>query len=146
MPFRPTLYPGSVAPIARPGGQATWSRRLVAARAEIDLLPMRWLGGAMLALGVVLPHLSGNPGLPCPLRTATGVPCPFCGMTTSVKATMRGDLGGATVANPFGILAVVAAVVLQLRPSWRSMRIPTVVLLGGVAVSWLFELHRFHVI
>jgi Protein of unknown function (DUF2752) len=135
-----------VAPIAHPGRPATRSRRLVAARAEIDLGPMRWLGGAMLALGVVLPHLSGNPGLPCPLRTATGVPCPLCGMTTSVKATLRGDLGGATVANPFGILAVVVAVVLLLRPSWRTLRIPTVVVLGAAAVSWLFELHRFHFI
>jgi Protein of unknown function (DUF2752) len=135
-----------VAPFAHPGRPAPRSRRLVAARAEIDLGPMRWLGGAMLALGVVLPHLSGNPGLPCPLRTATGVPCPLCGMTTSVKATLRGDLGGATVANPFGILAVVVAVVLLLRPSWRTLRIPTVVVLGAAAVSWLFELHRFHFI
>lgn len=107
---------------------------------------MRWLGGAMLALGAVLPHVAGNPGLACPLRSTTGVPCPLCGMTTSVKATMRGDLGGAAAANPFGILAVVVAVILLLRPAWRRAQVPTVVVVAAASVSWLFELHRFHFI
>jgi len=98
----------------------------------------------MMVLGVVLPHLPGNPGLACPLRTATGIPCPLCGMTTSVKATMRGDLGAAATANPFGILAVVVAVILVLRPAWRRAQVPTVVVFAAAAVSWLFELHRFH--
>jgi hypothetical protein len=100
----------------------------------------------MLALGAVLPHLAGNPGLPCPLRATTGVPCPLCGMTTSVKATMRGDLGSAAAANPFGILAVVVAAVVLLRPAWRQAQVPTLAIAAAVAASWLFELHRFHFI
>jgi Protein of unknown function (DUF2752) len=131
---------------AHPVGGTPRSRRLIAARAEIDLMPMRWLGGAMLALGAVLPHLAGNPGLPCPLRSTTGVPCPLCGMTTSVKATMRGDLGAAASANPFGILAVVVAVILLLRPAWRRAQVSTLAVAAAASVSWLFELHRFHFI
>jgi hypothetical protein len=98
----------------------------------------------MLALGVLLAHLPGDPGLPCPLRTTTGVPCPLCGMTTSVKATLRGDVHAALAANPFGILAVVTAILLLARPAWRRLQLPAGVLMGGVLVSWLFQLHRFH--
>jgi hypothetical protein len=135
-----------VALFAHPAGSTPLSRRLLAARAGVDLQPMRWLGGAMLALGAVLPHIAGNPGLPCPLRSTTGVPCPLCGMTTSVKATMRGNLGAAAAANPFGILAVGIAVSLLLRPARRRAEVPTAVVLAAASVSWLFELHRFHFI
>ena len=116
----------------------------LAARVDVDLRPLRYMAGAMLALGALLPHLPGNPGVPCPLRTTTGVPCPLCGMTTSVKATMRGNLHAAFTANPFGILAVVAAVLLLVRPAWRRLALPVGVLMGGVLISWLFQLHRFH--
>jgi Protein of unknown function (DUF2752) len=141
-----TLYPEVVAFFADPAGGTPLPRRVGAARVQLDLQPVRWLGSAMLVLGVVLPHLPGNPGLACPLRTATGIPCPMCGMTTSVKATMRGDLGAAATANPFGILAVMVAVILLLRPAWQRAQVPTAMLLGAAAVSWLFELHRFHFI
>lgn len=118
----------------------------MAARFDLDLGPARYLGGAMLALGLVLPHVAGNPGLPCPLRTVTGVPCPFCGLTTSVKAVLGGDGRAALAANPFGVLLVAAAVVLLVVPRWRRVSLPLVVLGGGIALSWLFELHRFHFI
>jgi MFS superfamily sulfate permease-like transporter len=98
----------------------------------------------MLALGLLLPHLPGNPGLPCPLRSATGVPCPFCGLTTSVKAALHGDGHGAWSANPFGLLVLALAVGLLLRPRWRRLSVPSVLIVTGVAVSWLFQLHRYH--
>jgi hypothetical protein len=105
---------------------------------------MRYAGGAMLVLGLALPHMPGHPGLPCPLRTLTGVPCPFCGLTTSVEAVMRGDAHAAFVANPFGLLAVAFAIALLLRPRWQRFSPPALVLVAGVATSWLFELHRYH--
>jgi hypothetical protein len=128
------------------GGERSLPVRAAAGQVDIDLRPFRWLGGAMLALGVALPHLPGDPGLPCPLRSTTGVPCPFCGLTTSVKAVLRGNVRSAAVANPFGILAVLAAVVLLLWPTWRRLQLPGAVLVAGIAASWLFELHRFHFI
>jgi hypothetical protein len=119
-------------------------RHLPARRAELEARPIRWLGAAMLALGAALPHVPGNPGIPCPLRALTGVPCPLCGMTTSVKATLHADLHAAASANPFGMLAVVVAVVLLVRPGWRRLEVPVLALLAAGALSWVFELHRYH--
>ena len=135
---------------AVPDGTAAGPRpkRLVVARAlsssiDLDLVPFRWAGGAMVALGLLLPHVPGNPGVPCPLRTLTGVPCPLCGMTTSVKAAMGGHLRTALGANPFGILAVAAAAWLLLRPRARRLRVSSALLVAGVVASWELQLHRF---
>jgi hypothetical protein len=113
-------------------------------RFTTGLAPFRWLGATMLGLGLVLPHLPHDPGLPCPLRMTTGVPCPLCGLTTSVKATMRLNLHAAFSANPFGIAAVVTAIVLLARPRWRAASFPVLLAAAAVAASWLFQLHRFH--
>ena len=89
----------------------------------------------------------------CLLRATTGVPCPFCGMTTGVLETLRGDLGAAFAANPAAPLAVVATVVLVAAIALRRFGART-----GVAAAWsrairwrwpvlaglwAFELHRF---
>ncbi len=61
-------------------------------------------------LGAVYPAVlahTGWPGLPCPLRTLTGVPCPFCGMTTATVAISHGEWGSAAAANPLAGLAAV---------------------------------------
>ncbi len=111
-----------------------------------DTRPLRWMGGAMLAVGALLPALPGNPGLPCPLRTLTGIPCPLCGMTTSVKDTMRLRLGDALVANPGGVLLVVLTVVLLLARPSRVPLPPTWVVVTGLALMWVWELQRFSIL
>lgn len=100
----------------------------------------------MLGAGLVLTRLPAGVGLPCPLRSLTGVPCPLCGMQTSVKATLVGDLGRAVVANPAGVVAVLVAVVLLVtRPA--TIRIPPLpVVLAALAAMWVFELVRFGVV
>lgn len=96
----------------------------------------------MLAAAVVLPVLPGHPGLECPLRRLTGVPCPLCGMTTSVEASVRLHLGRALAANPGGIaLVLVALFVIAFRPA--QIRIPAVLPMLVLGALWLFELHRF---
>jgi len=118
---------------------------LLRRRWEVDLGAGRRLGAAMVGLGITLPLLPHNPGLPCPLRTLTGVPCPACGMTTSVKAVCAGHLRAAVAANPFGVLAVAVAVVLLVRrPAARYASLPILPLVAMAGLSWAWELHRFH--
>jgi len=100
----------------------------------------------MLAAAATLPLLPGHAGLPCPLRTLTGVPCPLCGMTTSVEATVHGHLLAALRANPAGPFAVLAALALIVRRPTGALRFPTVAVAGLVVGLWLFELHRFSLI
>jgi len=111
----------------------------------VDPSDARFAAGALLAGGAALAVLPVHAPLTCPLRAVTGVPCPLCGMTTSVVETVRLDVADALAANPGGVVAVVAAlVVLTLRP--RSIRIPAPLVYAALAASWLFQLHRFDVL
>ena len=115
-------------------------------------------GAAML--GAVYPAIvahTGWPGLPCPLRTLTGVPCPFCGMTTATVALSHGEWGSAAAANPLAYLAaalvtctlpVLVARTAGMAPGPRpwpeaKRRRARWALAAVVGLSWLFQLHRF---
>jgi hypothetical protein len=112
---------------------------------SIDVGDLRIAGGVMLVVAATLSVLPHAPGLPCPLHALTGVPCPLCGMTTSVEATLHGQLGAALRANPAGVAAVAAALVLLVRPPER-LCIPRLVLCATIASMWIFELWRFAVL
>ncbi len=118
---------------------------VLARSAAIDLRDMRVAGTAMLFLAVTLPFVPGYPGIPCLLRTFTGVPCPFCGMSTSVKEAVRLQLREAWTANPAGIAAVLAAVLLIVfRP--RRMTLPVVMIPAILAAMWIGQLVRFSIL
>src|SRR5439155_27128727 len=106
---------------------------------------LRIAATGMLATGLTLPVLPGHPGLHCPLRALTGVPCPLCGLSTSVEDTVRLHLGDALAANPLGVLLTALALcLLVLRPA--RLALPRAVILAVLAASWLFELHRFSIL
>jgi hypothetical protein len=118
------------------------------------------LGGAVAAY--CYPVLTSHTplALPCPLRRLTGVPCPFCGMTTAATRLGTGQLRAALAANPFillpaGLTAVmsvlVAARLLGVAPAatpWppSRQRIARRVVAVLVGTSWLYQLYRFGVI
>lgn len=41
---------------------------------------------------------------PCAMQALTSIPCPSCGMTTSISLVMHGDLAAASEANPAGLI------------------------------------------
>ncbi len=109
---------------------------------HVEVGELRVPAGLMLAAGAVLPALdSPLPG--CPLRALTGVPCPLCGMTTSVTATLNGDLLEALQSAPAGIALVATAlwVLLVRRPQRVKVGYPLV--LGLLGSMWIFQLFRF---
>jgi hypothetical protein len=114
---------------------------------------------AVGAAAIVYPRISHATGLglPCPLRTLTGIPCPACGMTTASTDLVAGDPAAALAANPFVLglaaLAVVASPLLAVRAAgladppvaWSTTsrrRVSWAVGLLALA-SWSYQLHRF---
>ncbi|MEA3054851.1 MAG: hypothetical protein QOD30_283 [Actinomycetota bacterium] len=108
---------------------------------EIGRPDQRVAAAGMLAAGALSPLWASHGGVPCPLRTTTGIPCPFCGMTRSVCAALTGHPRDSLLLNPLGIVAVVVAVWLVV--TWRrgpTIRIPVWLPCVGLAGSWLWQL------
>jgi len=74
----------------------------------------------LVTAGMLRPRTAGygtarNLGLPaCSWITHRGYPCPTCGMTTSVALSVRGRVGAAWRAHPFGVVLTAGAAVLTV--------------------------------
>jgi Protein of unknown function (DUF2752) len=135
-----------------PGPTTAWRPRSVP-----EQLGLVGLGAA--AASFVYPAISRETGigLPCPLRTLTGVPCPMCGMTTAATGLAAGDLQVALAANPFVLVlaaltlvmaALMAARAAGLAPppaQWPASRRRQAywAVAALLTASWAFQLHRF---
>lgn len=104
---------------------------------------------AVAAAGFV--HLAWRPPSLCLLRTLTGVPCPFCGGTTSAVDLAHGDVAAAFRASliaPLMLLAwPLAAAPVPALSRWRTAAAPRWVLLGvALAAAELWQLVRFGIV
>lgn len=114
-------------------------------RLELPGIPLQVGSALLLVATLLLPLVPGHGGVVCPLRATTGIPCPLCGMTTSVTATGRGRFSEAVAANPAGVLAVALALaIVVLRP--ERLRVPLALAATAVAAMWIFQLFRFSVL
>lgn len=50
----------------------------------------------------------------CPIKHATGVPCPSCGSTRAVLSLLQGDFLDALYINPFGIIVAALMVIVPI--------------------------------
>lgn len=75
--------------------------------------------GSYVWVGYHLLHTtSPDAGTLCLFKSATGVPCPSCGVTRSVLLLLQGNVLEAVWLNPLGILA---GVFLILIPIWIGL-------------------------
>jgi hypothetical protein len=89
----------------------------------------------------------GLPGWPCPFKAAFGIPCPACGMSTSISYLLHGDWHGAFATHAFapfffvGLLSMIAISLLP-EPMRRSIiqQIATVEKRTGVTMLFITSL------
>ncbi len=111
--------------------------------------------GALLVAGGCLPFAAGALGdragggllPPCPFRSLTGLPCPFCGATRAFALAVRGDSDWLSYNAPWVVLAALAivtgALLLAGVPLPRVRPRPGVVAVAAVlvvCVAWAYAL------
>jgi hypothetical protein len=102
---------------------------------------LRLVSGGMVAIAAVWPLFPAHPTLACPLRAATGVPCPLCGMTRAVVAAVHGHLGTSLAFNPGGIVVLLLATIALVRPAWLTrLRLPMWSLVATFGALWLWNI------
>lgn len=94
---------------------------------------------ALLGAGLVWPRLPVHPPLACPMRTLTGIPCPFCGMTRAVVAALHGHVLESLRFNPAGILVVMLAFAFLAGVRFERLRVPPWLIGAGVALLWAWN-------
>lgn len=95
----------------------------------------------MLVVGLLVPLDTGGLRIPCLLHEFTGIPCPLCGMTRSVQATLHLHLGDALAVNPAGVAAVIVALGLLVSRA-RSIQVPRWLPAAGLTALWCCQLLR----
>ena len=105
-----------------------------------DAQTARVSGLALGAAGLLYAVSPIHPPLICPLRTLTGIPCPFCGMTRAVTAAMQGHLWASLRYQPAGLLLLAFGLFVVTRRSRDPVRLPTWSLVALVALMWAWNL------
>lgn len=101
---------------------------------------------AVAAVGAAWIHRANDPGVLCPLRAITGVPCPLCGGTTVFIEFGSGRPARAVLANPVALAGAIAVALapLGLGSRWWALQPRTRAWVLGTALvgSELWQLAR----
>ncbi|WP_460303116.1 DUF2752 domain-containing protein [Actinocorallia aurea] len=101
---------------------------------------------AAAAVLVTAAHGVHDPGIVCPMRLLTGIPCPFCGGTTVFIELGSGHPVRALLANPLVFVGAIifAAAPLGVEDRWRMVAPRARAWLFGTAVtgSGIWQLFR----
>lgn len=106
-----------------------------------DSDPLRRLAVLAVVLAWLLPPALTEDGpVLCPVRRATGLPCPACGLTRSWAAALHGRPGASLRSHPLGMALLAGAVAYAVRLDERG-RVPGVLadprVRAGLASGWL---------
>ncbi len=113
---------------------------MTAPTAAAERRGLRLAAAGLVGAAIVYPLVPFSPTL-CPLRATTGVPCPFCGMTRAVVAAVHGHVGQSLSFNPGGIVILLLAAVLLVRPAILArVRPPLWALWATLGALWLWNL------
>jgi Protein of unknown function (DUF2752) len=113
---------------------------MIPASASVRERDLRIAMGGLVGIALVWPLSPVHPDFACPMRTITGIPCPFCGMTRSVVAAAHGHLLQSLSFNPLGIAVLAFAVVAIVRPSLLRVMPPTWVLITVMGALWIWNI------
>src|SRR5512139_3114538 len=102
------------APSAAPVMAARFDALLRLARHGVKGVALRTAAIAAAAVAVALAHRVHDPGVLCPTRTLTGIPCPLCGGTTVFIELGSGRPLPAVAANPVAFTGVVSVALAPL--------------------------------
>ncbi|MFC8453671.1 DUF2752 domain-containing protein [Kitasatospora sp. NPDC057223] len=107
---------------------------------------VRGAGAAAAAVTVAALHSAHDPGVLCPLRRFTGIPCPACGSTSVFIEAGHGNWVAALGSNPVTVVAAVGLLFAPLgagRWWWRlSDGRRNVVIGAALTTAWVWQLHR----
>ncbi|MFI9269204.1 DUF2752 domain-containing protein [Kitasatospora sp. NPDC052896] len=94
-------------------------------------------------------HSWHDPGVLCPLRRFTGIPCPVCGSTTVFVEAGHGHWLAALTANPVTVVAVLGLLTAPLGGGawwWRlAPRTRGRLIASAAVISWVWQLNRLGV-
>ncbi|MEB3331259.1 MAG: DUF2752 domain-containing protein [Synechococcaceae cyanobacterium] len=105
-------------------------RQIDLRRRELASLLPAGLTAALFAKGL-WPHL---PGFSCPLRAATGVPCPTCYLTRATAAALNGRLAESLGLHAFGPAAAALLLAWSVLAIQRRRLLP--VTIRGGSLVW----------
>ncbi len=148
-----------------PDGSPTYPPAFVSAERRARGANALWgiaLASPMLLAAALEPNAAGvgtheQLGLPrCTFLWLTGIPCPFCGMTTSWAHAANLEVGAAFLAQPMGLALFLATLGLSISLTVRSLtggppfrpdrlvaRTPASGWWGlgiGIALAWIYKI------